>query len=65
MEYKIEVIMAPHVHDSPKKPYFWCIYSCTQNGEWSNHAHGWGATPEEAWQEAKTFYNKYLNDRKY
>lgn len=28
MEYKIEVIMTPHVHDSPVLPYFWCILSC-------------------------------------
>jgi hypothetical protein len=64
MEYKIEVIMTPHIHDNPQKPYFWCIMSCTQSGSWCNHTFGWAATPEEAWQEAKTFYNKYLNERK-
>lgn len=63
MEYKIEVIMTPHVHDSPVLPYFWCILSCC-DGTWSNCCHGWAVTPERAWQEAKTFYNKYLNERK-
>jgi hypothetical protein len=64
MEYKIEVITTPHIHDSPKKPYFWCIMSHSQNGSWCNYTSGWAATIEEAWQEAKTFYNKYLNERK-
>ena len=66
MEYKIEVIMTPHFHDSPKKPYFWCICSRINDEEslWCNSGHGWAATPEEAWQEAKTFYNKYLKGRK-
>ena len=63
MEYKIEVIMTPHFHDSPKKPYFWMIGSYCGK-DWCNHTSGWAATPEEAWQEAKTFYNKYLNTRK-
>lgn len=63
MEYKIEVSMTPHFHDNPKKPYFWMISSYCGNG-WCNHTFGWATTPEEAWQEAKTFYNKYLNTRK-
>ena len=64
MTYKIEVIMTPLIHDSPNKPYFWCIMNCLPNGSWCNHTAGWAATPEEAWKEAETFYNKYINERK-
>ncbi len=59
MEYKIEVLMTPHYHDSPKKPYFWMIGSCADN-DWCNHTAGWAATPEEAWKEAYAFYTKYI-----
>ena len=61
MTYKIEVIMTPLTHDSPKKPYFWIIYSHTgkEGSSWCNHTAGWATTPEEAWAEANDFYNKY------
>lgn len=59
MEYKIEVLMTPHYHDSPKKPYFWMIGSYAGK-DWCTHTAGWAATPEEAWKEAYAFYNKYI-----
>ena len=61
MTYKIEVIMTPLTHDSPKKPYFWIIYSNTgkEGSSWCNHTAGWAKTPEKAWAEANEFYNKY------
>ena len=42
MTYKIEVIMTPLTHDSPKKPYFWIIYSNTgtEGSSWCNHTAG-------------------------
>ena len=42
MEYKIEVLMTPHYHDSPKTPYFWMIGSCADN-DWCTHTAGWAA----------------------
>jgi hypothetical protein len=63
MEYKIEISMTPHVHDNPLQPYFWCILYL-HGKQWCNSGHGWAVTPEEAWKEAKTFYNKYLRERK-
>lgn len=58
MEYKIEVLMTPHYHDSLKKPYFWMISSYDGN-DWCAYTAGWAVTPEEAWKEAHAFYTKY------
>lgn len=59
MEYKIEVLMTPHYHDSPKKPYFWMISSYDGN-DWCAYTAGWAVTQEEAWKEAYAFYTKYI-----
>ena len=59
MEYKIKVIMTPHYHDGPKKPYFWMISSYDGN-DWCAYTAGWAVTPEEAWKEAYAFYTKYV-----
>ena len=59
MEYKIEVLMTPHYHDSHKKPYFWMLSSYDGN-DWCAYTAGWAVTPEEAWKEAYAFYTKYV-----
>lgn len=61
-EYQIEVIMTPHYHDNPNAPYFWRIASInTENpdSQWCTSTAGWAKTPEEAFAEAKRFYDKY------
>ena len=57
MTYKIEVITTPHIHNNPKEPYFWCIMSCMDGGDWCVHTAGWAITPDEAWKQAHQFYN--------
>ena len=65
MTYKIEVIMTPLMHDSPKKPYFWIIYSKSdqEDSSWCNHTCGWAETPEDAWSDAYHFYDKYIGNK--
>lgn len=54
MEFKIEVIVTPHRHDCPEKPYFWAVY-----GNNANHGFGWAKSPDEAWKEAHDFYKSH------
>ena len=64
-EYKIEVNVTPHYHDSPNKPYFWRLASInTENpkSDWCTSVAGWANTPEEAFAEAKRFYDKYKKE---
>lgn len=66
-EYKIEVNMEPQYHDSPipNAPYFWRLASInTENpeSEWCTSTAGWSNTPEEAFAEAKRFYDKYKKE---
>ena len=63
MTYKIEVITTPHIHDNPKEPYFWCIQSCVNGGNWCTCTAGWAVTLEEAWKQAHQFYNKYYKNK--
>jgi hypothetical protein len=58
-EYKIEVFATPHYHDSPNKPYFWCIMSRAENCGWCNDTFGWSDTIENAFAEAYKFFVKY------
>jgi hypothetical protein len=58
-EYKIEVLATPHYHDSPNKPYFWCILSCTENGSWWMEMGDWSDTIENAFEEAYKFFVKF------
>jgi hypothetical protein len=60
-EYCIEVLMTPHPWDSPNKPYFWCIKSSVKS--WCMETGGWAATPEEAWREAKEYYDEMIERR--
>lgn len=42
-------------------PYFWCVLKL--KGEtWINNGFGWSNSPQEAWDQAYTYYNKhYIN----
>lgn len=57
MEYKIEVSMNPRYHDGPSAPYFWWIIGEKEDGTRYNYGHGWSKSPEQAWKEAKEYYN--------
>ena len=64
-EYRVEVGMMPHYHDSPNRPYFWRLASInTENpdSQWCTCSAGWANTPEEAFAEAKRFYDKYKKE---
>lgn len=57
MESKIEVLMTPHYHDNPDKPYFWSIVT-----DGVNSGFGWAKTPEKAWKKAFDYYkDHYIN----
>lgn len=55
-EYSIEVRLNP---TSDEKPYFWCLFHghCT-------YGCGWASTPDEAWKDAYSYYNKFYNFNK-
>jgi len=60
-EYKIEVHMKP----DEKGNYFWMIASINTtnpNSQWCNSGAGWANSPEEAFAEAKRFYDKYKKE---
>ena len=56
MEYKIEIVMTGD-EEMALTPYFWCVLGRSSDN-WHNCGHGWTATPEEAWKEAKEWYDK-------
>lgn len=60
-EYKLEVIMTPHLHDNAKEPHFWCIYHYSGTG-WHNVVCGWAATPDKAFEAAKKEYDRITSD---
>ena len=53
-EHKLEIILTPHGHDNPEKPFFWAILQHSQ-GTWANTGLcGWEKTPLEAlWQQLR------------
>ena len=53
-EYKIEVCMNPHHWDNKEKPYYWVIFEGNCNAGF-----GWCETPEQAWVEARQYYEEY------
>jgi hypothetical protein len=55
--YRIEVWVTPNENENPKQPYFWILYEYC--GEWCNENAGWAETPEKAWGEAYSFYERY------
>lgn len=60
-KYKIEV----HTQPNKKGEYFWRIASInTENpdSQWCTSTAGWANTPEEAFVEAKRFYDKYKKE---
>jgi len=51
-EHKLEIILTPHSHDNPEKPFFWAILQHSQ-GTWVNTGLcGWEKTPLEAFMAA-------------
>ena len=61
-EYKIEVHMTP----DEKGKYFWMIASVNTtnpDSQWCNSGAGWADSPEEAFTEAKRFYDKYKKEK--
>lgn len=66
MGYKIEVSTSPNYVDNAICPYFWIIRSIVENNDnsdWCTVTAGWAATPEEAWREAKDFYDEMIGRR--
>lgn len=55
-EYKFQVLLKPHDHDNPKKPYFWCILGYTGD-TWCNVTNGWAENPEKAFTEGMKAYS--------
>ena len=58
-DYKIVVHMQPNKHDNPMKPYFWCIMKYVFNTGWCNSGSGWSTTPEQAFEDAKYYFEKH------
>lgn len=61
MEYRVEIIMTPHLHDNPTHPYFWRVIKCCENN-WCTEYCGWGKTQDEAFQEANRHYRIYCEE---
>lgn len=57
-EYKLEVILTPHLHDNLENPYFWCVLENLGNG-WHNVRSGWSCTLEDAFQAGRDAYDAY------
>lgn len=63
MEYKIEIAMTPHEHDSLNAPYFWSVI-CSDGKFWVNGGFGWATSPEEAWKRANECYKDLKENTK-
>lgn len=61
-DFEIVVHMQPNPHDSPNNPYFWCIMKYVFNTGWCNSGSGWSATPEQAFSDAKNYFEKFIAD---
>jgi hypothetical protein len=61
MEYKIEVLMTPHPHDSPNKPYFWRVIRC-DGYHWCTECFNWEETQDSAFNAAKEYYNTHCKE---
>lgn len=45
--------MTPHLWDNKEEPYFWVIFE----GD-ANAGCGWSKSPDEAWEDAKKYFDK-------
>lgn len=59
-DYRIVVHMRPNFHDSPHKPYFWCVMK--YEGGLSNSGSGWAAAPEQAFQAGVNYLKRISSD---
>ena len=53
---KIEVSIDPDPEMAPT-PYFWCILIFKRTN-WCNEGFGWSETPEQAWKDALSYYER-------
>ena len=63
-KYKIEV----HTRPNEKGEYFWMIASIdptNPESQWCNSGAGWANSFEEAFVDAKKFFDKYKKERQY
>ena len=58
VDYRIVVHMRPKFHDSPEKPYFWCLLK--YEGGLSNSGSGWAVAPEQAFAAGMDYLNRLL-----
>ena len=63
--FKIEVMLFPGNEYDPNRPYFWCLFSSERNNDdsdWRNSGAGWSATPEGAWKDAYSYYERHYKN---
>ena len=62
--YKIEVDLFPANEFEPDKPYFWCLRSIahTDTSDWCMENGNWSATPQEAWDDAYSYYQRFYEN---
>lgn len=65
LKHRIEVNVEPNNTLNPNSPYFWRIASVNienPDSDWCTTTAGWAISPEEAFAEAKRFYDKYKKE---
>lgn len=66
-DYRVMVHMEPNTHDSPNKPYFWCVLKYDESVGLHNMGSGWEETPERAFQAGQRWLgvlkSKKLEDK--